>query len=415
MGSIQATIVNGTFDFNLVLALVLPGEGNTPTAAEDTSVPISPGGEHHWSDEFSFGGGSVPFLRYRIETADGEEVGTVEVGWDMQTHPTLPQNSYDMTVYDGSDWYPTPPSAKDVKKDYVSNAKVAFIVGGEPGAWTATVSPSSQPATGETTGGGLIGLQYRFMGSFLPGNDPHAVIAEQSGPDFEQTHAEFVGSGLAITQFCTFGSGVGRVWGGVYRGIGFQTALVANLTIDDFKAEFESRFGQDCLIGVETYVENGERLWAGVWQLGRTDGHIFFWDWDIAGFRDATQEAFNEGFPLSVAKHYQDGDQHLWAGIAHAKTVGSHVELDMDPARFLQVWTEKYPTMILVYVDSYRTQESGFDPGTTRFAGIWHTSPEANGLSWGVDADGLVSEFYYWHDQGLRLAAMTPYLWDGTF
>jgi hypothetical protein len=35
MGSIQATIVNGTFDFNLVLALVLPGEGNTPTAAEE--------------------------------------------------------------------------------------------------------------------------------------------------------------------------------------------------------------------------------------------------------------------------------------------------------------------------------------------------------------------------------------------
>ena len=180
-------------------------------------------------------------------------------------------------------------------------------------------------------------------------------------------------------------------------------------------AEFNSRYGTDCLIGIETYVEDDQRLWAGIWQIGRTDDHILYWDWGQEGFQQESQNDTGNGFPLSVAKHYQDGAEHRWAGIAHPGDYGTYVELDMDATRPGEVWAMNYPTMILVNIDSYRTQVNAADPGTTRFAGVWHVSPIGNGLSWGVDADGLVDEFTYWHGQGLRLATMTPYLWDGTF
>ena len=214
MPSMHATVVNGTFDIVLVLESVADG----PSGVQDHGSPIPPGGTRVWTDEYGFAGFTFPDLVYQMRAADGSVVGRAEISWAMGIgSPWSAENTFLLRIYDGDvDPNTTLSFAKVVKADYVWDAKVAFIVGGGPGAWTATVSPASAPATGETTCGGLVVLRWQFIGSFLTANDKHAVIAEQAWPDFEATHAEFETSGLAITQVCTFGSGDGRRWAGVY-------------------------------------------------------------------------------------------------------------------------------------------------------------------------------------------------------
>ncbi|HYU34809.1 MAG TPA: hypothetical protein VEW48_21885 [Thermoanaerobaculia bacterium] len=358
-------------------------------------VQIDPGTTGQWGCDNA----SIPFFGVEgnaqfVVVMNGANVGHVFLDW---SNPFAGADTFKIRVdFNGT-------SDSDSGSNHIDETYVRFVLDGVPGAFTVGCFPEGTVELGQTTGGGLIvNTVMSWAATFIEADDAHGVIAGLAEDDFLASHAGMLASGLTITQITSQETAGQRRWSAVYRS-GFETHLERKLTTDAFVAEFGNHYGKDCLIDFSTYEESGDRFWTGVWQLGRSDDHVFLWGYPPDDFTAKTQEIFDAGAPLSIAKPYFSGDQLLWAGLCHPAPVGSYFERDMSLARFLQVWEEQYPTSCLISLEAYDVG------GQTLWSGIWHDGLQGNSLSYACADTVLIDDFYAWHDAGLRLAYLTVY------
>ena len=244
-----------------------------------------------------------------------------------------------------------------------------------------------------------------FTGVWVPGsdaNDNQNVLTLDAGwDDFVQVFKARHDQGLRLDTVHTYLQAGQRKWAGVWRagtdGLDFDAGLSPQALHDLNQERFDNEGLR--LMKLETFVENGQRLWAGIWRSG-TGAHWYNLDLDLNSFGELVQQRHQDGFRIVDIVTYVDQGQRKWGGIWVPGNDALFVFFDMDEAAFIQKANDMHPQGFTI--TSIRTY---FDNGF-KYAAVWRSDPGfiTNLLQLNLDAGafmGLTSER---HQQGLAVS-----------
>jgi hypothetical protein len=163
--------------------------------------------------------------------------------------------------------------------------------------------------------------QRRWVGVSRDGDWASQWWISPSMASFQKTAQDlFDQKGLRLIHVSTYVDRGERMWAGISRGGEWANRLIIKNDLASFSAEAQSLFDDHGLrlTHVTTWVENGARKWLGI---ARSANWANRW-WispDVSRFRTRSQQLFDEeGKRLVHVTTYVEGNQRRWIGIARS-------------------------------------------------------------------------------------------------
>ena len=136
-----------------------------------------------------------------------------------------------------------------------------------------------------------------------------------------ETQKLFTDKGLRLVDVETYTVDIGkRRWAGICRSGNWANRFLIGMDQSSFLAETQKLFATQGLrlVNVETYVENGQRKWAGICRSGDW-ANRFLIGMDQKSFMTETQKLFTDkGLRLVDVETYIENGQRKWAGICRS-------------------------------------------------------------------------------------------------
>ena len=186
----------------------------------------------------------------------------------------------------------------------------------------------------------LLNLGFRvtatvFTGVWVPGadaTDAQNILTLDAGwDDFVQVFSARFDQGLRLDTVRTYLQGGQRKWAGEWRAGTDAMDFNAGLSMQALQDLNQQRFDNESLrlMKLETFVDGGQRLWAGIWRSG-TGAHWYNLDLDVPSFTSLVSQRHQDGFRLVDIVTYVDQGQRKWGGIWVPGDDGLFVFIDMD-------------------------------------------------------------------------------------
>ncbi len=218
-----------------------------------------------------------------------------------------------------------------------------------------------------------------FAGVWRTGETDQIVRRGYSQDDFNEEWTKLSDEGYRLKDLETYRQNGERLWDGVFTKGSGRHALWRNFTTDDFNAKWQEMSDDGLrLIDLETYEGiNGDRRWAGVFEEG-TGKYALYRNFDFQGFHDKWDELNADGYRLIDIETYRGNNgTRLWAGVWRSGNDGYALYRGYTTSEFNTKWTElSGQNYRLVDVEAYRT--SG---GDLRWAGVWREGSDAHRLN----------------------------------
>lgn len=151
------------------------------------------------------------------------------------------------------------------------------------------------------------GGQLKWAGVFRSGDWASRFTAGQNQADFvKQTQTFFDKEGLRLADMLTYVENGVRKWAGIYRSGDWAHRFLIGFSEGAFVTETQKLFDQQGLrmINMITYIENGQRKWAGIYRSGN-DAHRFILGRNLNRFATETQQLFDQqGLRLTNVEIY---------------------------------------------------------------------------------------------------------------
>jgi hypothetical protein len=235
---------------------------------------------------------------------------------------------------------------------------------------------------------------------FLFGLDTKSFIAQNQKLFDEQ--------GFRLVHLETWNDNGVRRWASIHRPGDWAHRLVVGLDTNAFITTTQSLF-DDRGLRLErmvNWIENGQVRWAGSYRSG-TWAHRLVVGLDLTAFSQKTQTLFDtKGLRLEQAITYVEGGQRHWAGIYRSGDWGHRFFVSNDRTSFVKQTQKFFDEDGLRIIDF----ESWIEGGARRYAGISRSGTWANRL---VLDEGM--ETFQQHAQqlfvekGLRLENVDVY------
>jgi hypothetical protein len=216
-----------------------------------------------------------------------------------------------------------------------------------------------------------------FAGIWQTGSGRQDFAVDLSFDDFAARYqavtADGATSGLRLASFRTYLDGGQRRWAGVWREGTGQQLFAADLTWDAFVAQHQAAQQAGRWIELlQTYQDVGPRLYAAYWREGGTK-QLVTADMTWGDFSAKYTEAKDSGLRLVCFQTYLDQAQRLWLG-AWREGDGPHLlAADLDQTGFLAKDQEVTPQGVrLRHFQGYQ------DGGSTLWAGAWRAGQAAD-------------------------------------
>lgn len=182
--------------------------------------------------------------------------------------------------------------------------------------------------------------QLRWAGAYRSGNWAHRLIVDMDRANFLQTTQKlFDEQGLRLETMATYVVGGQRRWAGSYRSGDWAHRLHIDRTQQVFVDESNKLHSEQGLrlTNVRTYVEGGQRLWAGIYRSGDWANRLLL-DRTFSGFANDTQKLFNEqGLRIVDVTTYVVNGQRRWAAICRSGDWGSRWFFALNRQHFTAV------------------------------------------------------------------------------
>ena len=213
--------------------------------------------------------------------------------------------------------------------------------------------------------------------------------------------------GLRLDDIDTYVEGGSVKWAGVCRAGDWANRFIAGLNFNDFAQQTQQLFDQQGLrlIDVETYVEGGQLKWAGVYRSGNWASR-FTAGQSQAAFLQQTQQLFDQqGLRLADAMTYVENGQRKWAGIyrsgdwAHRFLVGFSQGAFVTQTQQLFDQQGLRMTSMITYIEG----------GQRKWAGIYRSGNEAHRFILERNLNRFATEVQQFETQGLRLTNVEVY------
>jgi hypothetical protein len=193
-----------------------------------------------------------------------------------------------------------------------------------------------------------------------------------------------------------------RFWDVICFGNKGASWIIANVTIDGFLEKYKEFYGKLSLVDFDTYLDGGVRLWTGIWQQIQ-EPNAFLSNYLFEDFLSQVQMLSDNGVPLSRFKTYVQNGQRRWAGICSGGNIERRFYPDMSFDQFKIRWGEYYGKYCLIDIQTY------IESGQRRWAGLWERSDAANRIVWGYNLESFIKEIQNTSEAGMQLTHLTVY------
>jgi hypothetical protein len=125
---------------------------------------------------------------------------------------------------------------------------------------------------------------------------PNITIVPDVGLSALKTaNEQHIDEGLRLVDIETYVSGGKRRWAAIWFPGDWKSYLLTDLSFQSFKEQTQKKFDDEGmrLIDVETYIQGGQRLWAGFGRKG-TWANTFLAEYSLQTFKDKVQQLFDE-------------------------------------------------------------------------------------------------------------------------
>jgi hypothetical protein len=157
------------------------------------------------------------------------------------------------------------------------------------------------------------------------------------------------------------------------------------------------------LVDIETYFENGQRVWAGVWRAGNW-ANYYSVDLSLQEFNTLATERHKKGLRLIDIETYVEGGQRLWAGLWQTGDWANYYSVDLSLQDLNELATERHKKGLrLIDIETY------VQNGQRLWAGLWRTGDWANYYSVKLDAEKLGGLARERHAKQLRIVSIEAY------
>ena len=231
-------------------------------------------------------------------------------------------------------------------------------------------------------------MAYVYSGVWRGGSDGYYLWANASWENFNAKWQALNGQGLRLADLEVYEGGGQRLWSGVWRagndahylwvnadwptstqsGSSSRTRasgsrafaptaaippsmpaygargtdghyLWVNAPWSNFNAKWQELSAANLrLVNLDTYVVNGQRLWAGCWRSG-SDGHYLWVDANWDAFRAKWQQLSGQGLRLTVLRTYGTNPV-LYAGVWRAGSDPYYLWVNASWDNFAAKWQE---------------------------------------------------------------------------
>ncbi len=184
----------------------------------------------------------------------------------------------------------------------------------------------------------LDGGQRRWAGIFRSGNWTQKFVHSLGLAAFSQQLSDPANQGLAPFNFEIYIDN-GKVSIAAILRSGILQPNINTLVLDVDSPALKIANQQNIkkggrLVDIETYVSGGKRRWAAIWLAGDWDSYLLT-DLDFQSFKEQTQKKFdNDGMRLVDIETYLDGGQRRWAGIGRKGTWANNFLADYTLSAF---------------------------------------------------------------------------------
>jgi hypothetical protein len=249
-----------------------------------------------------------------------------------------------------------------------------------------------------------------YTGVWRSGSSGYYLWSGVGWSDFNTKWSELGGKNLRLINIKTYTVGGVRKWSGAWVG-GTDGYALTPLHLDwaAFNA-FWSNAGRQGLrlIQVETYVDNGNLYFMGVFRAG-SDGYALTpLNLDWSAFNTFWSNASSQGLRLINIESYINGSTRCFLGVFRQGTGGYVLSpYGKDWNQFVSYWSDLGKVnQRLIDIESF------VENGKRIYLGVWREGADGYVLWGGVDWESFVSKWAENGAAGLRLIDMET--WGGS-
>lgn len=145
--------------------------------------------------------------------------------------------------------------------------------------------------------GGKVYIAAILRSGILQPNIPNipALVLDVASPTLKIANQQHINQGGRLVDIETYVSGGKRRWAAIWFPGDWDSYLLTDLAFQSFKEQTQKKFDDEGmrLIDVETYIQGGQRLWAGIGRKG-TWANTFLAEYSLQTFKDKVQQLFDE-------------------------------------------------------------------------------------------------------------------------
>jgi hypothetical protein len=206
----------------------------------------------------------------------------------------------------------------ELKLDNPDQASVVLTVLADSIESSLTAPSAAVPAGGKVE----KAAPRQFLALFRKEGEAkgHAVVLGLEWPAFEKKTRELAAKGVHPMDVETWVDGGKRLWAGIFRGGVDASKIVPGLEWDPFQKDWtattdnEDPDKQMQLVDMEIYTDKGKTLFAGVYRTG-SELHSLWVGQDRPDFLRKWQQLVNQELRLVDLEVYKAGGRNLYAGV----------------------------------------------------------------------------------------------------
>ncbi len=252
-----------------------------------------------------------------------------------------------------------------------------------------------------------IQSQEFFTGVWRSGSDGYYLWAGANWQDFNKKWSDLAKQNLRLINIKTYLSGGNRVFAGIWSS-GSDAYALTPLGLDwtafnKFWDDYSKKGLR--LINVETYTENGQLYFLGVFRAGNDAYALTPLNLDWAGFNQFWDQYSKKGLRLINIESYMSAGKRCFLGVFRA---GSDAYVlspyGKDWGEFVSYWkTQAAANLRLIDIESF------MENGKRIYLGVWRSGTDGYYLWGGVDWESLTSKWAENAASNLRLIDLETY------